>query len=106
MQNNIRQREFSVSICDFGIGFLQTIRHNYPKIATEAEAIKLALNENITGRPNQRGGNGLLFLQKNIFNGFKGSLVIRSTNTLVNVTDFNRKNSSQLCCGVVLSLVY
>ena len=90
MQNNIQKRELTVSICDFGVGFLQTIQHNFPKIVTEAGAVSLALKANITGRPNQRGGNGLLFLQKNIFNGFKGMLSIRSTNTLVNVTDFNK----------------
>lgn len=89
MQNNIQKRELTISICDFGIGFLQTIKHNYPKITTEAEAINLALKANVTGRPNQKGGNGLLFLQKNVFNGFKGTLSIRSTNTLIIVTELN-----------------
>jgi len=84
------KREFTVAISDFGIGFLQTLRHNYPDLTTEAEAIELALKANITGRPNHRGGNGLLFLQKNIFNGFRRTLYIRSTNTLVQVKNFTK----------------
>lgn len=88
MQNDSQKRELTISICDFGVGFLHTLRNNYPEISTEKEAIQLALKANTTGRPNQRGGNGLLFLQKNIFNGFKGTLSIRSTNTFGNVTDF------------------
>ncbi len=31
------------------------------------------------------GGNGLVYLQKNIFNGFSGEIMIRSKDTLVSV---------------------
>ena len=85
MQNLPEKKEFNISVADLGIGFLETLKRNYPEVSSEEEAIKLALKENTTGRIEKRGGNGLLFLQNNIFNGFKGSLLIRSRDTLVAV---------------------
>jgi len=85
MQAFPEKREFNISVSDFGVGFLETLKKNYPETSNEEEAIKLALKENITSRIEKRGGNGLLFLQNNIFNGFKGNLLIRSRDTLIEV---------------------
>jgi len=79
------RKEINISICDFGIGFLATLKKNYPQLENEEEAIKFALMPQTTGRINKMGGNGLVYLQKNVFNGFKGNITIRSNNTLVSI---------------------
>lgn len=71
---------------DYGNGFLSALQGNYPELENEAQAITLALLKGKTAKlAGQKGGNGLWFLQKNIFNGFRGELFIRSGNTLVQV---------------------
>jgi len=92
IQNYPNKRELELSFCDFGVGFLKTLQGNYPSLTSEKDAIELALQRNITGRPSGKGGNGLVFLQNNIFNGFTGHLAIRSTNTLVEVIDIEKLN--------------
>lgn len=77
------KKNINISICDFGVGFLNTLIGNYPFLKTEADAIAVALKANTTGRINKAGGNGLVYLQKNIFNGFAGNIMIRSKNVLV-----------------------
>ena len=78
-------RESAVSLLDFGVGFFETLKDNYPDIKTEHEAVHLAIQSNVTGRIGKKGGNGLTYLQKNIFNGFAGELEIRSGNCLVRI---------------------
>lgn len=85
MHDDPEKREVCVSICDAGVGFLRTLHRNYPALNNEADAITLALRSNTTGRSNHRGGNGLVYLQKNVFNGFAGELCIRSKDTLMRV---------------------
>lgn len=79
------KKNINISVCDFGVGFLSTLAENYPFLKTEGEAIAVALKANTTGRINKAGGNGLVYLQKNIFNGFAGNIMIRSKNVLVAV---------------------
>ena len=82
------QNELIFSLCDFGEGFCKSLLLNYPDLKTESEAIKLAIQPKVTGRLQKRGGNGLDFLQRNTFNGFKGNLFIRSGNTLVKISSY------------------
>lgn len=88
-QNFPQKRELCFSYCDFGVGFLATLSANYPELNNNFEAIKLALEENVTARSPQRGGNGLIYLQQNVFNGFKGELLLRSGEALVSVKSRN-----------------
>ena len=85
-QNFPNKRELCFSYCDFGVGFKNTLLHNYPYLKNNFEAIKLALEKNVTSRSPQRGGNGLTYLQQNIFNGFQGELLLRSGEALVTVS--------------------
>lgn len=91
-QNIKEKREVNISICDFGVGFLETLKKNYPKLNNEKDAIELAIKPKTTGRLNKMGGNGLVYLQKNIFNGFAGEIIIRSKNVLVSV-----KKEGEVC---------
>lgn len=84
-QNIADKKEINISICDFGVGFMETLRKNYHELQSEAEAIELAIKPKVTGRLNKMGGNGLVYLQKNIFNGFSGEIAIRSMDTIVSV---------------------
>lgn len=85
IQNYPDIQELSLSFCDFGVGFLKTLKPNYHELRTEPQAVHLALMPNTTSRPTHRGGNGLVYLRKNIFNGLRGSLKIRSRQSLVRV---------------------
>lgn len=84
-QNILDKQEINISICDFGVGFLETLKNNYPQLKSEAEAIEVAIKPKTTGRISKIGGNGLVYLQKNIFNGFSGEIAIRSKDSLVSV---------------------
>ncbi len=64
-------------------------------IKSENEAIELAIKPNTSSRPldykqQNMGGNGLFFLQKNIFNGLKARLFIRPANCLCEVVASNQ----------------
>lgn len=82
-----KKRELCFSFCDLGIGFLETLKSNYPTLSSQGESIALAIQPNITGRPQRQGGNGLDYLKKNVFNGFRGDLYIRSGDTLYSVRE-------------------
>ena len=87
IQKYQNKQELCISICDFGVGFLSTLKDNYPELENEEQAIDCALKAETTSRNPQKGGNGLFYLQGNIFNGFQGTLAIRSANTFVQVTE-------------------
>ncbi len=87
VQNFSKKKELCFSFCDFGAGFLKTLKANYPELDSQKKAIFLALKANTTGRLQKMGGNGLDFLQKNVLNGFQGKLYLRSGNTFVSVFD-------------------
>ncbi len=87
VQDYPKGKKLLVSVCDFGVGFLDTLHFNYPKINNEAEAISLGIKKATTARISKKGGNGLILLQNNIFNGFNGELFIRSKNTLAKVSE-------------------
>ena len=108
MQEYPQEKKLCFAICDLGVGFFKTLHNNYPHIKTEEEAIAHALRPDVTGRENKKGGNGLTYLKKNVFNGFKGDLYIRSLNTFFSVkTEENIKTSFlQKGSGVFFSLFY
>ncbi|MDQ7010100.1 MAG: hypothetical protein Q9M94_07475 [Candidatus Gracilibacteria bacterium] len=86
--NNKKEKQLNFVISDLGIGFKGTLKNNFPELDTEKDALQIALKPGITGRYENKGGNGLVFLQKNIFNGFKGELFIRSNNFIAKVDSF------------------
>jgi hypothetical protein len=86
MQNYNEKKKIGFSFMDYGNGFLPILKKNYSTLQNSTQAIALALQKGKTARPTeQSGGNGLWYLQKNIFNGFRGELFIRSADTLVQV---------------------
>lgn len=69
-----------VAIGDFGVGIRTTLAEipKYKSIATDEEAIRKALEPDVTSRPQQRGGNGLPFILREIQGDLRGQLDIRS----------------------------
>lgn len=86
VQDYPKWKKLLVSICDFGVGFYETLHSNYPEIKDESDAISLGIRKATTARNPQKGGNGLILLQKNVFNGFNGELFIRSKNVLAKIS--------------------
>ena len=92
IHNDTENKTLLISVADIGVGFFRTLKNKYPQINSEAEAIELAIQANTSSRPqdyqgHNTGGNGLFYLQKNIFNGIPGKLYIRSRGTLTEVLD-------------------
>lgn len=87
-QNDTKKRKLSFVIDDLWVWLSNTLKDNYPWLKTDAEYIEIALKPWVTGRYQNKWWNWLVYLQKNIFNGFKWELVIRSNNSLVKVQDF------------------
>lgn len=90
--NDIRNKNFIIAVSDLGVGFKETLKTKYPQIKSELEAIQLAIKANVSSRaPDYKGqnmgGNGLYFLQKNIFNGLADRLFIRSCDSFCEVLD-------------------
>ena len=117
IHNDTQNKTLLIAVADIGVGFLETLKNKYPQINNEAEAITLAIQANTSSRPqdyqgHNTGGNGLFYLQKNIFNGLQGSLYIRSRETLVEVLDQKKTKliNSKLAYGyganVFFSLSY
>ncbi len=57
-----------ILVADRGQGVLATLKRVRPELKTEAEAIRLAFTEKISGRAPEKRGNGLKFAQKIIQN--------------------------------------
>ena len=53
-----------ILIADRGQGVLSTLKRVRPELKTEAEAIRIAFTEKISGRAPEKRGNGLKFSQK------------------------------------------
>ena len=106
-QNFQKKEKLCFSFCDFGAGFLQTLKGNYSELNSQKEAIFWALKPNTTGRPQNIGGNGLDFLLKTVLSGFKGNLCIRSGNILVSARD-NQSSETPFTTGanVFFSISY
>lgn len=93
VENNPKTKILSITISDLGQGFLKTLEKKFPELKTEEEAIKLAIQANTSSRPpshtgQKMGGNGLFYLQKNIFNGLNGDLYIRSRGCLMKINSY------------------
>ncbi len=93
--NDTKKKNFIIAVADLGVGFKETLKLKYPEVQSETEAIQLAVQANTSSRPvdykgQKMGGNGLYFLQKNIFNGLAGKLFIRSCNCFCEVLSVNQ----------------
>jgi hypothetical protein len=95
--------EFSFS--DFGGGFLESLKTNYPELKDEKEAIEIALRQRVTGRPNRKGGNGLYYLSNKVFNGFNGELFIRSGSVAIKSGKLIPTSVLRTCSGISGSTV-
>ncbi len=69
-----------IAVGDLGVGIRKTLTdiEKYKSITSDEEAIRKALEPDVTSRPQQRGGNGLPFILKEIQGDFRGQLDIRS----------------------------
>ena len=83
-QNYPKKKCLELVIGDPGIGFLGSLKSNYPDLEEDISAIRLGLSGK-TGRINERRGNGLKFIQKWTLDRFDGSMLIHSGNGLVTV---------------------
>jgi hypothetical protein len=93
--DDITKKKFTIAVADIGIGFKQTLKLKYPDLSSELDAIKLAIKPNVSSRPTdykgqKMGGNGLYYLQKNIFNGLSGRLFIRSCDCFCEILSANK----------------
>lgn len=69
-----------IAVSDVGVGIRATLTTNplYSHIKTDVEAVRKALQRNVTARPQGRGGNGFPFILDALTNGFHGTLDVRS----------------------------
>jgi len=110
-QNYHNKRKLTFVINDLWVWFKRTLKWNYPDLETEEESIKKALLPKVTWRYQNKWWNGLVYLQKNIFNWFKWTLDIRSNDTLLKVESFwkTRKIKSDIdiiWTSIIFSLFY
>ncbi|MFM7458038.1 MAG: hypothetical protein ACKO3R_05195 [bacterium] len=93
--NDLKKKTFTIAVADLGVGFKETLKLKHPEIQSEIEAVELAIQANTSSRPvdykgQRMGGNGLYFLQKNIFNGLAGKLFIRSCGDFCEILSANQ----------------
>jgi len=81
-QNYPKKNFIEFAIGDPGIGFLGSLKANYPGLNDDLSAIKQGLAGN-TGRINERRGNGLQFVQRWTLTNFRGKVSIHSGEGLV-----------------------
>ena len=56
-------RSRTVVLADRGLGVLETLRRVRPQLATSEDALQVAFTERISGRYNEKRGNGLKFVR-------------------------------------------
>jgi hypothetical protein len=81
-QNYPLKNFIEFAIGDPGIGFLGSLKANYPEINDDISAIKQGLAGK-TGRINERRGNGLQFVQRWTLTNFRGKVAIHSGEGLI-----------------------
>jgi anti-sigma regulatory factor (Ser/Thr protein kinase) len=81
-----------VVVGDFGIGIRASLAEieEYRNLKTDEEAIRKALETNVTSRPQQRGGNGLPFILRTIQADLRGEMDIRSGDSHLRVNGGTR----------------
>ncbi len=60
--------KLKIVLVDRGQGVLKTLRQIKPEIKNDAEALKVAFTEKISGRAPENRGNGLKFVKENVKN--------------------------------------
>jgi hypothetical protein len=81
-QNYPQKKCLEFVIGDPGIGFLGSLKANFPGLSDDISAIKHGLAGN-TGRINEDRGNGLKFIQNWTLENFSGNILIHSGKGLV-----------------------
>jgi hypothetical protein len=81
-----------VAVGDIGIGIRASLMEieEYKNLHTDEEAIRKALETNVTSRPQQRGGNGLPFILRTIQADLRGEMDIRSGNSHLRINGGTR----------------
>jgi len=77
------KNKLKITVADPGIGFKASLHRKDPNLKSEAEAIKLALEKGVSGRIEEKRGNGLKFIQDSTFQIFSGVVLIQSYDGLV-----------------------
>ncbi|MBM2821053.1 MAG: hypothetical protein HW405_813 [Candidatus Berkelbacteria bacterium] len=78
-----KKHELEIIVADPGIGFKQSLRRKDPNLKNQIEAIELALKEGVSGRIEEKRGNGLKCVQDWTFNELSGMIKIQSYDGLV-----------------------
>lgn len=61
-------KKLKIVLADRGQGVLKTLRQIKPELENDAEALKVAFTEKISGRAPENRGNGLKFVKENVKN--------------------------------------
>lgn len=64
----IEGNKLKIVLADRGQGVLKTLRQIKPELQNDAEALKVAFTEKISGRAPENRGNGLKFVKENVKN--------------------------------------
>lgn len=64
----IKDDKLKIVLVDRGQGVLKTLRQIKPELKNDAEALKVAFTEKISGRAPENRGNGLKFVRENVKN--------------------------------------
>lgn len=78
-----KKKQLEIVVADPGIGFKDSLRRIKPDLKNQVEAIKIALKEGISGRIDERRGNGLKIIQDWTFNQLSGKLMVQSYDGLI-----------------------
>ncbi len=76
--------KFTMAMADRGQGVLKTLKRVKPELQNDADALKIAFSQKISGRAPEKRGNGLKFVKENIENR-KMHLVFISGNAQANL---------------------
>lgn len=98
-----RKRELEIVVADPGVGFKQSLHRKDPNLKNQTEAIKLALNEGVSGRIEEERGNGLKYVQSWTFNELSGTIMIQSYDGLVVAN--KRETKSEIVPAILGTIV-
>lgn len=79
----------SVLIADRGQGIFSSLKHVLPKLTSDAEALKIAFYQKISGRSPERRGNGLKFVNNALSSLKKCTLLFLSGEGFLELGDKN-----------------
>lgn len=99
------KNQLKITVADPGIGFKASLHRKDPNLKSETEAIKLALKKGVSGRIEEKRGNGLKFIQDSTFEIFSGIVSIQSYDGLVVREENDFKESTVPCVlGSIVNL--